>query len=59
MTREEYHDLKEWFYDGKATPDLLMGHIIDLYYENLDLQTKIQELEGRIYELEETLDGRG
>lgn len=52
MTREEYHDLKEWFYDGKATPDLLMGHIIDLYYENLDLQ-------GRIHELEETLDGRG
>lgn len=57
MTKEEYHDLKEWFYDGKATPDLLMDHIIELYYDNLELMTKVQDLQGRIYELEATLDG--
>lgn len=59
MTREEYDRLRLAVSNRTADVFDAMDAVIDLFYDNLELQTKVQELQGRIYELEETLDGRG
>ena len=56
MTREEYEKLFGRFmsFDEAVRPDRgeLMHTVVDLFY-------RLEDARGRIYELEETLDGRG
>lgn len=52
MTREEYDKLRDAVYLGQADAFVVFDAVIDLYFDNLELQ-------GKIYELTETLDGRG
>lgn len=58
MTREEYDRLFYAVRTGTVDAFVVMDAVIDLFYDHLELQTKVQELQGRIYELEEMLDAQ-
>lgn len=52
MTEEEYSNLKRDFYAERIDGFAVMEAVIDLFFENL-------ELKGKVYELQEIIDGRG